>query len=372
MPKKIILINSLGGGGAEKQVSYLFESGQVDEVLTLTNENIFPQVKSRVIFKKRKNRLLEIISHFILGPFQLIKNVKSEDSVLSFLEVSNFINLVAKKFLVGHKAIISIRISPSFYNQYKLGFLYKILINYLYPFADKIIVNSFDNAKELIEDFGLEKEKIFVVPNAVDKVFLDSKKGEPVEISSDFLISVGRLSPQKNMVASLKVFALLKKRNIGLKLLLLGKGPDLNKLKDQCRELNLEYSAELTSSADVLLPGYVDNPYAYMAKARLLILPSLFEGLPNVILESITLGTPVIAADCPTGPREIICPEGIDIGGRLLSIPYSKTDYFIWAKAVQEILDDSQKEKLLGVEALARSEFYSKERIISLWEKILN
>jgi glycosyltransferase involved in cell wall biosynthesis len=63
---------------------------------------------------------------------------------------------------------------------------------------------------------------------------------------------------------------------------------------------------QLGLEADVAMPGFVENPYAYMSRAAAFVLSSLWEGLPTVLIEALFCGAPVIATDCPSGPREIL------------------------------------------------------------------
>jgi glycosyltransferase involved in cell wall biosynthesis len=65
-------------------------------------------------------------------------------------------------------------------------------------------------------------------------------------------------------------------------------------------------AAKLGIENDIDLPGFVSNPYAYMARAALFVLSSLWEGLGNVLVEALALGTPVVSTDCPSGPREVL------------------------------------------------------------------
>jgi glycosyltransferase involved in cell wall biosynthesis len=83
---------------------------------------------------------------------------------------------------------------------------------------------------------------------------------------------------------------------------------------------------------DVALPGFVENPYAYLARAQVFALSSIFEGLPTVLIEALALGTPVVATDCRTGPREILDDGRL---GRL--VPMGQPEAL--AAAIAETLD---------------------------------
>ncbi|MCZ6872143.1 MAG: glycosyltransferase, partial [bacterium] len=118
------------------------------------------------------------------------------------------------------------------------------------------------------------------------------------------LLAVGRLAKQKDFGTLLRAFARLR-RSQPARLLILGEGPERPALETLVRELGLEQ--------DVRLPGFVDNPYAYMARASAFVLSSLWEGLPTVLVEALFCGAPVVATDCPSGPREIL--RGGELGG---------------------------------------------------------
>jgi len=80
--------------------------------------------------------------------------------------------------------------------------------------------------------------------------------------------------------------------------MILGEGEERPKLESLVRELRLE--------EDVSLPGFIDNPFKYMKRAAVFVLSSRWEGLPNVLIQALACGTPVVSTDCPSGPAEIL------------------------------------------------------------------
>ena len=118
------------------------------------------------------------------------------------------------------------------------------------------------------------------------------KSGEPPVI-----LGVGRLTAQKAFDVLITAFAQVRESQQA-RLLILGEGEDRPMLEALVKRLGLEQ--------DIALPGFVSNPYSYMAHASLFVLSSRWEGLPTVLVEAMSVGTPVIATDCPSGPREIL------------------------------------------------------------------
>lgn len=111
------------------------------------------------------------------------------------------------------------------------------------------------------------------------------------------ILGVGRLTPAKDYPNLIRAFGLVKQQR-DARLMILGEGelrPELEALVD-----------ELGLNDSVALPGFVDNPYAYMAHASVFALSSFWEGLPTVLIEAVGIGTPVVSTDCKSGPREIL------------------------------------------------------------------
>jgi glycosyltransferase involved in cell wall biosynthesis len=114
------------------------------------------------------------------------------------------------------------------------------------------------------------------------------------------LINVGRLAPQKDHETLLRAFALVRAGRPGLRLAVVGGGSENALARLQA------LAGELGVAQAVAFLGYQPNPLRYVARAQLFVLSSRFEGFPNVLLEALACGTPVVSTDCPSGPREIL------------------------------------------------------------------
>ncbi len=163
-----------------------------------------------------------------------------------------------------------------------------------------------DMKNEAIEIYPEAKDKIVRIYNPMDFEVI-RKKSEDVSdlteneknlLNDKYFVGVSRLVAGKNRVAMVEIYSELKKKGIEEKLYILGDGPDKENIESKIKELNLE--------DDVLLIGQKKNPFPWMKNAKLFLHTSMGEGLPTVFIESMVVGTPVIAYDCPTGPREIL------------------------------------------------------------------
>ncbi|WNM20229.1 glycosyltransferase [Flavobacterium capsici] len=175
----------------------------------------------------------------------------------------------------------------------------------LYLLANKIIAKNSDHilfqCKYMVEDFifetGMQPKKYNYIYNPVQIDRIEKLIFEEVKETYTF-ISVGRLNPQKDYETLLKSCVILKERNIKFKLGIIGEGPLKKDLQEKIKVLNLEDCVHLI--------GFLPNPYPYMKEAKYLVSSSLYEGFSNVIIESLCLGTPVIATNCPGGNAEVL------------------------------------------------------------------
>jgi len=172
-----------------------------------------------------------------------------------------------------------------------------------YRRAAKVVAVSTGSARDLIKLTDIDPNLVHVIPNPVITEQLFELAARPVEdpwFSNDslpLLITVGRLTAAKNYPLLLKAFQrLLDKKDT--RLVILGDGEERSELERLVREYGIE--------AQVKMPGYVDNPWAYMSKADLFVLSSKWEGLPTVLVEALALGIRVVSTDCEFGPRELL------------------------------------------------------------------
>lgn len=186
---------------------------------------------------------------------------------------------------------------------YTIGRIRPHFVRWFYPWADQIVTASQGVAMDVSNITGVPLESIQVIYNpvvtpemlehlhqSIDHPWFDT--GAPPVI-----LGVGRLVSQKDFPTLIRAFAKVRPRYPS-RLMILGEGEDRPKLEAMVRELGLE--------EDVALPGFVENPYAYMAHAAVFALSSVFEGFGNVVAEALAAGTPVVATDCPSGPAEIL------------------------------------------------------------------
>ena len=181
--------------------------------------------------------------------------------------------------------------------------LYPKLARWFYPWADGIIAVSEGVAVDLAELTRIPRERIQVIYNPIISPVLFEKSMETLDHpwfksgEPPVLLAVGRLTKQKAFDVLIRAFIEVRK-NRPARLMILGEGEERTTLEGLIREYNLE--------KDIILPGFIPNPYPYMAHAAAFVLSSRWEGLPTVLVEAMALGARIISTDCPSGPREIL------------------------------------------------------------------
>jgi glycosyltransferase involved in cell wall biosynthesis len=178
--------------------------------------------------------------------------------------------------------------------------LWQWLYRNLYKSADKVVCPSDAVAGDLEENFGVPREKLVRIYNPVDveRVRQMASEGEcPYQAAGPYLIAVGRLSREKGFDILIDAMPAVLRRFPAAQLYILGEGPLEAELKEQVQTLGLY--------ENVVFLGFQANPWLYLKHADAFILPSRYEGLPNVLLEALALGAPVVVSDCPGGIREI-------------------------------------------------------------------
>lgn len=226
-----------------------------------------------------------------------------------------------------------------------------------YNRADTIIGVSEGVSDYVSRTFSVPRSKVQTIYNPVVSRGMIEKSWEPLEHpwfapgEPPVLLASGRLREQKDFSTLLRAFARVRETR-PCRLLILGEGEMRPALEAEVAELGLEDA--------VSLPGFVDNPYAYMRRAALFVLSSRWEGLPTVLVEAMACGCPVVATDCPSGPDEIL------EGGRLGRLSEIANPGALAAAIVNE-LDAPTPSELL----VARAQHFSFDNAVDAYTQLL-
>ncbi|MBN1630779.1 MAG: glycosyltransferase [Thermoleophilia bacterium] len=181
------------------------------------------------------------------------------------------------------------------------------LAGLFYPRADVVVANSHGAARDLVDNVGIPKAMVRVIYNPAYGEEIASMMQEAVDHpwfgdgGPPLVLSVGRLNPPKRYDLLIRAVCAARQQR-PLRLVILGDGEERARLESVVRERAAE---EFVS-----LPGFATNPYAYMARSDLFVLSSIWEGLPNALIEAMGCGLKVVSTDCPHGPREILGMTG--------------------------------------------------------------
>ena len=298
--KLLIFIPSIEGGGVEKNLfiisDYLKDKIKNISVITISNK-FKNRFSSKIRFISPKAKFWNSIGRrkkFFLGLFLLFFEILKDRNVLVFSFQGNvYCTLLCK--LLGIKVIIRSNSAPDVWSQNKIRHL---IFKYVLKKADKVIVNSLDFKKKFKTKFEINAECIY---NPLNKKEIIKKSKINSKIKFDKkklkLINVGRYVNQKDQLTLLKAVNIIKNK-IKFNLLLVGRGVEKDNLIKYIHKNNL--------SRHVKLINFQDNPFNLIKSSDVFILTSLYEGLPNVLLESQVLRKFIISSNCPTGPREIL------------------------------------------------------------------
>jgi len=304
-----LFIPSLRGGGAERVMvnlaGGLAERGcQVDLVAARAIGPLVGQVPAGV-------RLVDLGCRRTLRallPLASYLRRERPAALLSALGHANVVAIGARLLArVPTRVVVSEHTAVSRAGQEAPGVRGKVLVPWLmrrlYRRAQAVVAVSRGVAEDLAEATGLPAERIRVIYNPVVTPDLEQRAAEPVDHpwfapgEPPVVLAVGRLAPEKDYATLLRAFALVRRQQAA-RLVILGEGPERPPLEALARELGFEDCFSL--------PGFKENPFAYMARASVLVLCSRREGFGNVLAEALACGTPVVSTDCPHGPAEIL------------------------------------------------------------------
>ena len=357
----LLFINSLQGGGSERVCTTIANSlAQKNfnvNLLVLHSKNaVFEKDLDKKVKLTSLNKLHTRKAFFAVAKY-LLQNKPKKIIVFNYQLAIMLVILRAVLFLDYY--IISRNINvlsklmeheKSFWHKYIVDFFTKLF----YKKSDKFIAQSNGMRDDLINSYKVKKEKIIVINNPVnERIESLAKTLDFNKISKKYeVLFIGALEKRKGLDYLLDSFKIISKTDNKIKLRILGKGSLKSKLIQKTEDLHLENQ--------VIFEDFKKDVTSYILQSRATLLTSLHEGFPNVLVESITLGTPVVSFDCPSGPSEII-----DNGKNGYLVEYLNVEKF--AQAVLKIINQNIDSLLVAKSA---ERFYS-DKIMMKYIEIL-
>lgn len=381
-----IMIGSLSGGGMERvaaQLSVMLSDAGAEVYFFLCGFD-----KRKAYEYKGKINVIpytcfidqqEIINEFtsLLHDAYCLSKIKRKyelDFTISFAPEMNVLNLLSG---VRDKKILSIHSCLS-ERKDLFGLYYHRYFFKMYNHSYKVITVSRWCKKDLVENYGIRRNKIKVIYNSVDTVNLQHS----LSSKSNFVLVVGRLHDVKQQWHIIRAFKEVKNKITDVKLLIAGTGKNAAYLRKLSKEIGIEN--------EVIFKGFVEDMQELYRKAKLVVLASSSEAFPCSVIEALSYGVPVISADCPGGIREILARRVLNdkviqtytpvecgilvprLDGKKYGaeVPLTQAEHEM-AKAIMYLLENEQIRNKMERECLKRSRLFEKKKIWNQWKEIL-
>jgi len=344
---------------------------------------ILMQKKGRYIHDLHPDiRVIDLNTKRMIKTLPLLVKYLRKERPYALFAITKHTHLIAiwAKMLARVPTKIVLRIGIPFSIHFKKGLnLRELVVPYLirvfYPKADRIIAVSAGVADDVAGIIGVSREDISVIHNPKYLAEITSKSKEEVrhpwflEKKTPIIISMGRLSPQKDFPTLIRAFAKAREQ-FPARLIIFGSGGERDSLHELIRELGLDKDASIA--------GFAENPYAYLARSDIFVSSSLWEGMPNVILEAMAVGLPIVATDCNSGPREILAPksdirerirEGVEHANFGILVPAGNTEKL--SEAIQILLKDGALRKEYSRKSSERIQDFDIKKILGEYKRVI-
>ena len=356
MKKVLFYIYSLNKGGAERVLLTLAEKlSKTYEVVILTDtfevrEYALPKGIRRVDLAEYMGQIKGTKNGAIKRIMAIRSCCKQEkpDKIIAFMIASSMRAVIANLF-TKNKVIAAVRSNP--YAEYGRT-LKHLLVETVFSFSEKIVCQTLYQTEYFCKPL---RKKCIVIPNPLFADFYMDPYGEERRKE---IVSAGRLFDYKNHKLLIRAFAQIAEEFPEYNVTIWGEGPYRKELEEEIRIHNLE--------SRVFLPGDSSQVAEDIYKSALFVLPSDTEGMPNALMEAMSLGIPVIATDCPCGGPKSLIRHGEN--GMLCEVG----DITDMAEQMRKVLGDPELQKKLGRNALSIRERCHVDRISEKWSRLID
>lgn len=378
--KVLLMLSSLHGGGAERVAVHLLnqlDPGRfdvrmgllrkagpyLDHIEDLDRVMVAPDGETHFNYDGPNSAQYapgKLIGSAVRAPLAFRRMVRETrpDVAMSFLKGTNLLAWLALMGMGKERprwvaregnnvlAVVEEEAPNPFIKRVSLGLTRKA-----YARADAVLANSTDMAEGLVGDLGLDPAKMRMINNPIDLAAIAAARDEPIPGAPNrpYVLCAGRLEYQKAHEVLIRSFAASGIWRTHA-LVILGKGSRLNQLH--------RLAAQLGVGEYVRFIGFVANPYAWMARADLFVLPSRWEGFPTVAAEALACGAPLLLSDCSFGPRDVIEPG---VSGELVPVD----DEIALSAAMAQLIADPERRARMRTAGLKRVRRFAIETMVS-------
>jgi len=363
MRQVTLVIPTMAGGGAERVMASManrwVQRGDIVTIVTFSHKNtdVYPldETVHRVGLDMmgKSSNVFSALCKNLWRLWRLRRAIlkSNPDHVISFIDKMNVTTIMACLFS-RVRVIISERVDPYLHD---IGKVWDRLRIWTYPHCRAIVVQT-EGIKDRIRPL-MKAKPIFVIANPARPCSNPPKNRTDATENSRRMMAVGRLDRQKGFDLLIDAFAKIAASFPKWNVVILGEGLERENLTRLIEEKELQNR--------VTLAGWTADPESEMHKSDLFVLSSRFEGFPNVLLEAMACGLPVIACDCPSGPKQIVRHE---IDG--LVVP--SEDITALSAAMERMVSDEAFRKSCAERSAEIVERYSVKNFLTQWDNVLD
>lgn len=376
MKNILVIITKLSNGGAEKAITLLASNLSKKynvKIVAFDNSKQDYSTDVEIIDLKTRitNNKIKKIINFIIRIYKVrrIKKTYNIDYTISFLPGPNIVNCFTK---YKDKIIISVR---NIQSKLKKSYFREIANQISFNKADKIVTVCESVKEDISNTYNVKNEKMITIYNTYDENKISEQKFEKLDkqeltiFKDNFVvITIGRLIEQKGQWYLIRAFKEVVKKIPNAKLVILGRGELKNYLQKVIEKNGLESS--------VYLYGFKRNPYKYMYNSDLFVLPSLYEGMSNVLLEAMSCELPIIATNSEGGNKEILQNDyGTLInkfdGKYYIDEPLTKEEINLGENIIEILKNKTLRDKYKE-QSQKRIKYFNKENNLKKWINLLD